>query len=249
MMKRWHLVALLLAVACTKSNRLPAEAWGVTDYAGAGLQIDKPWTPGDYAAAAEVLASVTVGHRERLPRFRGKKSGAVLAKLLVDLPHDSAQPVEQRFIAHATRGEALNAIAKLYVPNQLDAPPREWIELMGASLREAVVLETDADAFVASFGPDDPKRANRLEGLEKMKAGNGSMLLGGLLVADQVRLPEDDRVAMLQHVTAALPILFPRTPADTQQQIRDVVAKQVAGFPAGTLRDAAVAAQKALPTK
>lgn len=247
MIRLWPLVVLLVGSACTKSNELPDEAWAGIDYASAGLQIDKPWTPDDYAAAAKVLEKVTAGHRERLPRFRGKKSGAIFAKLLVDLPDDLAQPIDRRFIAHFTRGEALNALAKLYLPNQLDTPPREWIELMGASLREAAVLATDADAFVASFGADDPKRANRLEGLEKMKAGNGSMLLGGLLVADQLRLSEDDRVAMLQHVTAGLPVLFPRAPVETQQQIRNVLAKQVAGFPAGKLRDAAVAAQQGLP--
>ena len=248
MTKRWILVAaVVVAVACAKSNRLPTEAWGVTDYAGAGLNIDKPWTADDYASAAKVLENVTVEHRERLPRFRGERSGAVFAKLLVDPPEDAAAAIDKRFIAHSTRSEALGAIARLYLPNQLDTPPREWIELMGASLREAAMLASEADAFIASFGADDPKRAARLEGLARMNLGYGSMLLGGLLVADQLRLPEDDRVAMLQHVTAALPVLFPRTAADTQQQIRDVLAKQVAGFPAGRLRAAAVAAQQALP--
>jgi hypothetical protein len=73
------------------------------------------------------------------------------------------------------------------------------------------------------------------------------MLLGAVLVADQTRLSDDDRIAMLEHVTAALPVLFPPAHADTQQRIRDALAKEAAGFPAGRLRDAAAAAQRALP--
>ena len=246
-----YLVLAWLVIACGggETNRLPPEAWGSADYAAAGLRVDHPWTSQDDVTAAQVLETVTAGHRERLPRFHGEKSGAVFASLVADLPDAPAEPIQQRFGEHAMRIGALTTLAKLYLPNQLDTPPREWIELVGATLREAVVLERDADAFIASFGSDDPSHATRLAGLAQMSSGYGSMLVGGLLVADQVHVPEGDRVAMLEYVTAALPVLFPRANPDTQHQIRDVLAKEVAGFPAGRLAAAAAAAQRALPAE
>jgi hypothetical protein len=248
-MWRGFLVVVTLVLGCTKAatNQLPAEAWTVADYANAGLHIDKPWTADDYTVAASVLQQQSAGHRERLPRFHGEKSGAVFAKLLIDLPADSGEPITERFTAHFKRGEAINAISKLYVENELATPSREWIELMGASMREAAVLATNADAFVASFGLDDPQRDVRLGGLARMKDAYGSMLIGGLLVADQLRVPEDDRVAMLGHVTEALPTLFPLLPPDKQRSIRDIIAKQVAAFPAGRLHAAIIAAEQVLP--
>jgi hypothetical protein len=80
-----------------------------------------------------------------------------------------------------------------------------------------------------------------------MKSGFGLMVYGGLMVADQRRLPDDDRVAMLAHVTNALPTMFPFINPATQDKIREVIAKQVAAFPAGRLHDAIVAAQQAIP--
>jgi hypothetical protein len=210
------------------------------------LRIDTPWNADDYVTAQHVLERVAADHRERLPRFHGARSGAVFAKLLVDLPEDAASPVNQRFLAHATRFEALNGIAKLYLSDEFGTPPREWIELVGAVLHDAAALERDADAFLASFGPDDPKRANRLAGLDQMTSGYGTMIIGGLQVADQRHVPDDDRVAMLAYVTAVLPILYSHAKPEAQHQIRDLIDKEVAGF-SGPLATAAAAAQRALP--
>jgi hypothetical protein len=106
-MKRALILLTMLVLACTKpkTNELPREAWSVEDYAKAGLRIDKPWTADDYTTAAKVLQQEAAGHQERLPRFRGVKSGAVFEKLITDLPDDRGVPVRDRFLAHATRGE------------------------------------------------------------------------------------------------------------------------------------------------
>jgi hypothetical protein len=243
-MKR--VLVILILLACGKTNRLPDEAWGISDYASAGLHIDEPWSAAEYTTAASILKSVTADHRERLPRFRGTKSGPVFDKLLADLPDDRGQPVAERFGAHVQRYDAVNTISKLYVENQFAAVPREYIELSGALLREATVLTRDADAFLASFGPDDPKREVRLAGFAKMKAGYGMMLLGGLLIARESRVPMADRVAMIRHVTAALPTLFPEAPAEAQGNIREAIATLLAAHSRGALHDAVAAAQQAI---
>lgn len=244
-----HALALLVLVACSSSrtNQLPAEAWGVDDYAKAGIAIDKPWVADDFTNAATVLARVTTGHRERLPRYKGPKSGPVFDRLLVPVAMGDAVTLADSFPVHVQRYEALNAIAKLYVENEMAVPTREWIELMGALLAEANVLASRADELLASFGPDDPNREVRQAGLAKMKSGYGMMVLGGLMVAGDTRVPEADRIALVQHVTTAMPVLFPFAPADTQKLIRDQAAKLVDGLPKGAVRDAVVAAQKAIP--
>jgi hypothetical protein len=246
-MKRALVLLVLLACNKTKSNELPPEAWGISDYEGAGIHIDKPWTDVDFVHAANVLAQVTANHRERLPRYRGAKSGAVFAKLLETLPPDDDRPIGERFAAHGERSEAANQTSKLYVENAYAVPTREWIELMGVVLREATLLTATTDAFLASLGPDDPKHEVRMQGLAKMKSGYGSMLLGGLVVAGDTRVREADRVAMVKHVAAALPVLFPVSPSETQTQIRDQAKLLVEKLPEGELRKAMIEAQRALP--
>lgn len=248
-MKHALILLVVVALGCSnaKTSALAAEAWGVDDYAKVGLRIDKPWEPADYTNAANVLQQQTAGHRERLPRFHGPGSGPVFDKIIADLVDDPAASVKERLAAHMERGEAVNAISKLYLDNIYATPSREWIELNAVAMREAVVLSSLVQPFLDSFGSDDPKREVRLAGLEKMRAGYGTMLVGGLLVADQLRVPEDDRVAMLGHVTKVLPALYPTLTSELQRQIRDLIGKQVEAFPAGKLHHAIVAAQEALP--
>jgi hypothetical protein len=238
---------LVVVLACTKTNQLPEEAWGTNDYAAAGIAVDRPWGAAEYERAANVLGAVAKDHPERLPRHQGAKSGAVFARLVADFADDEALPVGERLGPRLQHYEALNAISKLYVLNQLATPPREYIELTGALLRDAAVETELVEAFMATISADDPSRGKREQGRAKMREGFAGMVYGGLLVADQLRLSDEARIAMLGHVTAALPRLFPTLPAEAQRQIRETLAKQVQAFPAGPLRDAAVAAQRAVP--
>ena len=246
---RVGLLVLIVLVGCgpTKANDLPAETWGVAEFAQAGLHIDKPWRPEDFTAAAAVLEAQCAGHRDRLPHFHGARSGEVFAKLVTPLPDDTAASIAERFHAHMLRGEALNAISKLYLENLFAKPSRDFIEVIGAYLGEAAALARNAKPFIATFGPDDPKHQARMDGLAQMKRGFGQMLLGGLLVAEDTRVSEADRLAMLGYVTTTLPTLLPDIEPVVQQSIRDNLANQVDKLPSGAPRDAFVAALSAAP--
>jgi len=98
---------------------------------------------------------------------------------------------------------------------------------------------------LATFGSDDPKHQSHLEGLAKMKQGYGQMMHGSLLIAEDARVPEEDRRAMLGYVTAVLPKLLPFAEPAMQQTIRDNLAKQAEAK--GPLHEAFVVAQRALP--
>lgn len=240
-----HALFLVAILGCGEAKDKPAvETWGVAEFAQAGLRIDRPWKPADFTTAAAVLEAQCKDHRDRLPHFHGPRTGEVFAKLLTPLPDDSAEPITQRFTAHMLRGEALTAISKLYLVDLLAAPSRDYIEVMGSYFLEASALAEIAAPFLASFGPDDPKHQTRLEGLARMSHGDGLMLHGGLLIAEDPRLAEADRLAMLAYVSAALPTLLPRAEPAVQQAIRDDLAKQVATTPPGTLHEAFVTAQR-----
>ena len=243
------LVGLVGLAGCgpTKANELPAETWGVTELAQAGLHIDKPWRPEDFTTAAAVLEAQCAAHRDRLPHFHGARSGEVFAKLITPLPDDGTAPVTERFYAHMLRGDALISISKLYMENMLAKPSREYIEVMGAYLGEAAVFARTADAFIATFGSHDPKHQARQDGLAQMRHGFGQMMNGGLLISEDARVPEADRLAMLGYVTKALPTLMPQVEPALQQTIRDNLATQVDRTPSGAAHDAFVAARKALP--
>jgi hypothetical protein len=245
-----HVVlAIALLIGCSKkSNDLPAEAWGVADYTAAGLPApDHTWTLAELAGASKLLVEIGASHPERLPRFDGKLSGVVFARFIEAASADPTMPIDQRVGVHANRYQAINAFSKAYVKNALAAPSREWIELMGALLREAVAIESVTDAFFASLGPDDPTRDTRVAGMAKMRLGWAGMLTGGFLVADNLTVPEPDRIALVHHMTQSLPILFPKVAPEHQQRIREIVRKMVEGHRPGPLRDALATAEQALP--
>ena len=77
-----------------------------------------------------------------------------------------------------------------------------------------------------------------------MKLGFGSMILGSFMTAGDNRVSEADRIALVEHVLAALPALLPFAEVETQLQIRNQVDRLVDGLPAGKLRDAV---QRATP--
>jgi hypothetical protein len=197
---------------------------------------DHIWSNRELTAAAAFLAS----RPGRLPVY----PSAVFARLVEALPDRPDATPEQLIPTHMERYDSLKAIAKLYMT---PIPRRESIELLGALLREAVVLEGALAPFLASLGPNDPQRDVRMEGLKKWHVGTTGMAMGALLVADDRRVPREDRRAMVSYLRRALPALYPGFPATDQQWIRRQLAALIAAVGPGPLYEELVAAQRALP--
>jgi hypothetical protein len=237
---------LLLVLACsTRENALPPEAWDVQSYVAAGVPDPaRRWTHAEHVAAVQLLVDQSAQHPERLPRFGGARSGAVFARVIEPLVDDPGAPIEQRFGAHVQRYLTLNQLVKRYTKDPLAPPRRETIELFGALFADSVALEAMHDAFLASFPPDDPSLPARRGGFAKMATGWGGMLLGGFMTAGDLRVPEPDRIALVEHMNRALPTLFRHVAPDRQRAIREQIARLRELLDAGKLRDAIAVADQ-----
>jgi hypothetical protein len=247
-MKRILLTLVTLIAGCgNRGSSLPAEAWGTADYVAAGVpDPGHAWTDVEVVTASHAIQRESADHRERLPRYRGAKSGAVFARLVeAPAPDDPAIAIVERFKGHMERGEALNALSKLYGFGRNPVPSRDEIELFGAMLREMATEMALIDPFLASLGPDGRTPA-RLGGLEQARRGAGGMVTGALMIVDGAGLALDDKRALVQHLTPALPSLFAQLLPDTQHDVRGRLAALVDATD-GPLHDDLVAAQRALP--
>lgn len=217
-------LALVVLIACSsKTNELAPETWGTDDYVKAGVPAsDHVWSLDEHEAAAVALATLSTGHRERLPHQAGARSGAVFARMIerADITDVLPDP-PTAFLFHMRRYEAANAMSKLYIVDAYQAVTAEYLALVNVILLETVELDRGTDRFLASFGADDPKREARLGGVRKMHQGWGGMLLGGVLILADRRVPEPARITFAKQLSPPLQALFSRVEPDTQKMIRE----------------------------
>jgi hypothetical protein len=237
-MKRILIICALVACSTAKSpNDLPAESWESADYVKAGMPaVDHAWSVEDLKTTLEVLTKETGGHRDRLPHRSGGKSSAVFSRI-IEAPEAIADPV-QAYGAHAERFDVLNEISKLYMVSEMAAASPEYYALIGRMLHEAMALDSGADGFLATIAADDPSRPARIEGLQKMRSGYSTMLLGGLMMVSDIRAPEAARIGLSRDLAAVLPSMYPHAEAGTKQMIKEQLDKMHDLFKDGALKSA-----------
>ena len=241
-MQRAWLVVVLFACG---TRGLPQEAWGTADYVAAGVpDPGHVWSTTELTKAADAIATASNGHTERLPHYQGKRSGDVFARLAAAPADDPAMAIAQRLGDHLTRYEALNRTAKLYA-NGLGPPPREQLELFGALLDVSLTINAEVDPFLASFAADEPSLQVRREGMATFRKGMGDMLYGHVMVADDKRVSDADRIVVLHNVARSIGPVWAVLPADRREQIRVYLGK-LAGATTGPLHDAAAGAVAAI---
>jgi hypothetical protein len=243
MPNRAVIFVLVLGVLACQSKDKATDTWTVRDYMQAGVP-----DPGHAWSSSELKAAVAAFavHSDHLPSFQGARSGAVFARVVAAAPDDPTASVKTRFSDLLEREDALRAFAKLYLSDDLDVPRREPIEAWGTMLDIDVMMEPLMQTFLASFPPNDPSLGKRMDGLHKMREGEGEMIRGMLLMAADTRADLAVRRAILGHATHPVAVLFPSLGADDQREIRDLLAKLVDAS-TGALHDDAVAMQHALP--
>jgi len=240
MMRAWLLVVLL---ACG-ARGAPPEAWGTADYVAAGVpDPGHAWSNAELVKAGTAITAAADGHEDRLPRYRGARSGAVFARLIEAPADDATRPVALRLGEQLARYQTLNDVQKRYL-HGLATPSREQIELAGALLHESVTMMALVDPFLATFSADDPSLETRRNGLATFRRGSADLLYGAVMVADDRRPPTEDRVAMLRHVAETIGPLWPALPVPRRDEIRAYLVK-LSEATTGALHDVAAQAVQA----
>ena len=136
------------------------------------------WSSGDYALAAEAISKLYEEDPKLLPRLDSAKSGEVFDRLVASenlaVLRDETVPMATRGKAGAGFGKGLGAITRLYLQALADGEPlkREVLALQAQLLRYTVATRALAGTMAEGIAPDDPARATRLAGFEKVKAGH-----------------------------------------------------------------------------
>jgi hypothetical protein len=232
-------LALVLGAACHD----PRPSWAVSDYVRAGMPTPThAWSTDELVQATRVLATVTRGRAERLPHFHDPGSGAVFDHFVARAPADDPKgALGKRIGDHLARYQAINTLSHLYAEVST-LPRRETIEIWGALIAEATILDGLADPFLATFPPDDVKLAVRRDGMAKMRHGYGTLLFGALTLAGDDHLAVDDRIALLGYVAEGLRAIFDHLRQDDRQAIVHGVKSLVANT-TGPLHDEALRIQ------
>lgn len=206
--------------------------------------MDHVWSVIELRNAVDVIARAAEDHPDRLPRFHGARSGAVFARLVDEPVDDSTAPVTARLGKHLDRYDGLNKALKMYKPSLAPAR-REQIELFRVLLHETVAISTLSTAFLATFPPDDPSLPDRRHGIEVFYEGVAGMLFGSMMIADDRRVDEVDRIVVFGYLAEVAPALLPKISDKHQREIR-AYADRLAAASTGALHDAAVRVQHAI---
>jgi hypothetical protein len=241
------LVIAAIVAACHGGAEPPGDGWTTAQWTAAGVPDPKrAWTPDELKAAVEVIKKSVGEDAHRLPKFHGANGGELFSRVTAAPTLDPKAEVRAAFGAAFTTEEAHRAFSTLYQPDGLTAPTREFVESFGSVYDDDARLLPLCDPFIATFGSDDPTVPARRGGLQKMLQGTGQMIVGGIMVAADLRVAEADRVALLGYIGHVLPVSFAGLSPDDQATIRANLGKLVDGS-SGDLHTAAAAVQRLLP--
>jgi hypothetical protein len=245
-MRRRCVIAVVISLLVIGARSAHAAGWSTRDYIAAGVpDLTRPWSTKDLRNAVDAITRAAAGHAERLPRYHSPSSGAVFAKLMEPPKEEVAAEVDAQVAAHFERYRALVDAGSLYSAIARQSMPREWIELTGVVLHEAVALEQLSGPFIAALPPGDDRLAGRRAMVAKLHDGTGKMLMLHLVVAIGDNVAVAERIAALDNLTQSAPpmlaVIAPRAAAALRNDVTRLAAET-----SGELHDAAVRLQRAM---
>ena len=177
--------------------------------------------------AAKVLTEVANRDPRELPRYESSKSGKVFARITSDENLDSIRkksfPVSVRTGLALQYLHAVTSIGKLYGTAAIEqqAGSDETTEILGLTLRIAVVLKELSDEVLPTLDKSDPTYSVRAKGLKQMTAGLGPVLQGLMnqALANKKWKPET-RSRMLKYLDKTLPELVKVLPPKVREELR-----------------------------
>jgi hypothetical protein len=197
-------------------------------YVKLGLpKCDRPWSSADMSRAAKALAEIAKRDPRELPRFKSDNSGKVFARITSDENLDSIRkkswPVSVRTGFALQYLHAAASIGKLYGAAAIDqkAASDETTEILGLTLRIAVVLKDLSDEVLPTLDQKDPTYAVRVKGLKQLTAGLGPVLQGLMTQALATKkLKPETQTRLLEYLDKTLPSLVKVLPTKAREDVR-----------------------------
>jgi hypothetical protein len=200
----------------------------VAAYVAAGVPSpDRDWAGSDMERAAEALTAIVAADPDALPQHGSARSGQLFDRIVsagdLGIVQNEQLSVHQRLGQAITLQEAQRRILMLYLRalEQRQTSGRNLIELVGASLRTSAVIFTLAEAFMATFSPDDPSYAARQSGMDQMRSGFATSLSGALdTLTEAENFSLVDRQRLAEILESVMPDLIGSlTPASRQELV------------------------------
>lgn len=148
---------------------------------------DRTWSDQDMLSAVRVLENLSKSGYQKFPRYQSPRSGAIFSQMTspknLEVYADKSLSLEGRLPNALSYYRASNQLFKFYLNGFLKDQVRdsELIEFFGAVLRSTVSLLDLTDELLPTIKKDDPNYDTRMQGMQKMKSGLGSIVSGCLL--------------------------------------------------------------------
>jgi hypothetical protein len=197
------------------------------DYIRLGLPApDRDWSSSDMIKAGKVLSALAKKGFENLPRYKSKGSGEVFTRMTspqnLEIFKNRSLPVEARMPQALDYMEASNKIAKLYLGGAIkkEIGSSEVVELLGMQLRISVVMVQLVDEFLPTLKKDDPKHKVRMQGLEQMKRGLASVVMGGLkTLTEREMYGSGELLKLVGYMDETFPLIVPKLPPGSRSEM------------------------------
>ncbi|MEQ8785812.1 MAG: hypothetical protein RIC55_05915 [Pirellulaceae bacterium] len=188
--------------------------------------IDQPWSGADMSVAAQAIASIARRNPSELPRYQSKHSGEVFSRLTADENleqfRDASRPIEQRLPEGLAYFQGMQGVVNAYLPafQQQKTGGVEMIELLGAIMKAAVMMDDLASEFMPKLDPRDPSYPVRIEGMRTMKRGFGQMVDGSLItLTESNAYTVAERKQFIAHLKKALPKIVAGLSPEQREEI------------------------------
>ncbi len=194
---------------------------GAAEYIRRGMPSpDRVWSSVDYQNAAEILEDVV--DASELPRYRGRTSGVLFGRICDDENLASYRDKKADILRMADCQLCFKRILLVYVRGHVKTQEfgDELVEVMGITLKIAVIMAEKMDEFMATIPKDDPTYPTRRAGMSQMKFGMYQIVTGTLTtLTERESYRVASRLRLAGYLRVTLPDLLPYLTQENQGDV------------------------------
>ena len=181
---------------------------------------DRAWSSVDYKNAAEILEDVV--DASELPRYRGRTSGVLFARMCDEENLISYKDKKSDILRIADCQLCFKRIMLAYYRGHVKtrAFDDELVEVMGITLKIALIAAEKMDEYMATIPKDDPTYATRKAGMSQMKLGMYQIVTGTLTtLTERESYRVAGRLRLAGYLRVTLPDLLPYLTQENQGDV------------------------------